>query len=573
MKLEKEIENDKRTIQNLKFYNIKEKKYGFQKIGKVGITLALAAALAFGTVGCTVKSETNNHTTHNVAITQDVQYNRVTSNISGKYQSSFAENVGHTDISYGAGAYNDFNNYIDSIVVDYLNDEMFNYEEAHDYYANHPQNLSITHSQGGIIVNGRIDEEALLAVVKANSPVFKREANHYMYQDITSDEEYRIIIHFVAESLNDDLPYKTPEELAELDCILADLKIYYGTGVTSAKVTTERALLVNPAMIDAVRISERIDDAYQNIMYHEAKHLEQISCQDLDHEEHYQQGISRTNPNLEIDPYTWTWTAEGAAELGSIKLSQDKPTTYNYLVGYMETLDLISLPTEYNPDGRGVERASMNQEIDTFYNQMGIDRGLTEEEIVKMMFSMEIVQSRVPNYAEIYEKCYGIPFDESTMTTVREQHRSQFLIETTKIFYNNLAERIANENDLTLEDIMCLMTIYEGDLNFHLKYNVGSNLDKEHIAEVLRVYTEIQTRFLESIAMSNSMSYEEIMERYNNYQLFVLDGDTLILNADLNWLNPEQRAWLVQKATGDRITYTKPVNLVVEENLGKTKSN
>ena len=190
-----------------------------------------------------------------------------------------------------------------------------------------------------------------------------------------------------------------------------------------------------------------------------------------------------------------------------------------------------------------------------------------------MMYSMEIVQSRVPNYAQIYESYYGTDFDESTMTVTREQHRSQFLIEVTKIFFNNLAERIKNEPDLTLEDIMCLVTIYEGDLNFHLKYNVGTNLDKEHIAEVLRVYAEIQTRFFETIALSNNMEYQDVLTTFNDYQLFVQDGDTLKLNANLNWLNEDQIAWLTNKATGERISNTKPVNLIIEENLNKTKSN
>jgi len=565
--------NNESSIKNLKIYSTKKRKCVLKKIKTIGLSILIGLGLFTGSALYNYNHYNNYTPSKPVQQTQQVANNQARlSNITGKYQSEYSDTVSSTPIVYDETVYNDFNEFIDNYQIEYLYPEVFHYEEAHEYYSQHELDKSIEHSGSGIIVNGQVDQAALLKAVLKNSPEFKTSGNHYLYQLIENEEELKIIIQYVAESINDDLPSKTEEEIREIDCNLADLKIFYGTGVQSARVTTDGSLLVNPAMIEAIRISEGIDEAYRNVMYHESKHIEQIDCIDHRNEQHYQQGISRTNSDLIIDPYTWTWAAEGGAEIGSVNMTGDKASTYNYLVGYMETLDLITITQGENYDGKGIERTTTNRDIQEFYRLMGVERGLSEEEIVRMMFAMEIVQSRVQNYPEIYEETYNASFEGNDMTEIRQTYRSQFLLESTKIFYNNLAERIQNEKDLTIEDIYALITIFEGDLNFHIKYNTGQTLELDYNQRLLQEYSNIQSKFFESISIANNMEYQDILDGFNNYQLFTIDNGETKLNASFNWLNENQISWLLNKATGSRISYSKPVNLVVTEDLIKSNS-
>ena len=195
---------------------------------------------------------------------------------------------------------------------------------------------------------------------------------------------------------------------------------------------------------------------------------------------------------------------------------------------------------------------------------------LQEEEIVRMMYAMEIVQSRVPNYQEYYEQTYNTSLDNQDMTSIREEYRLEFLSETNKIFFNNLAYRMANEENITLEDIFALMTIYEADLNYHIKFNQAASLDKSQT--FLQEFNEMQTIFLSTIAAANNMEYEDILNLYNEYHLFANVNGKTVINATFNWLNESQQDWLFKKATGERISFTKTINLIVSETLNKSNS-
>ena len=489
--------------------------------------------------------------------------------IKGHYQTQASSGISATGIVYDQASFESFNTYIDNRETEYPCTEMITSGEADSYFAENDFSKNITHSRSGIIKNGVIDEAALLESVKVNSPAFKKAGNHYLYTDITSDEEYAAIIKLIAEAINPDLPGKTPEELAELDCTLADLKIYYGVGTEFAKVTTERAMLINSAMIEAGRITTGKDTTYRDTIYHESKHLEQVDCPDRADAGHVQMGISRVNYDLTIDPYKWMWTVEGGAELAAMNVTGAAPTTYNFLVGYVETLDLISLPNELNVNGQAVEETTTDRDISSFYRLMGIGNGLTEAEVVKMMYSMEIVQSRVEDYQSVYADIYGCELSDSEYVTIRETYRASFLTEASRIFYNNLAEALVGQTDVTLEDIFALITVYEGDLDFHLKYHLAENLAKDYDREFLQNYNDMQTAFFESLALANSMQLSDIYDQFNDYLLFA-DEDHTTLNCTLEWMNAQKMVWLTRKADSSRISYTRPVNLIVTD-LGENR--
>ena len=189
-----------------------------------------------------------------------------------------------------------------------------------------------------------------------------------MYTEITNDEDYKLIISYIAEMLNKNLSTKTKAELAELDCVLGELTIFYDSGVASARVTTENALLVNPTMVEAMRITTGNDEVYRNIIYHETSHLEQVSCIDHEQDLYNQQGVSRTTEKIEVNPYNWDWFTEGTAEKRVVDETGDEPTTYKYLVGYVEVLDYITLFSPTSEDNLDIAKVNSNRDTENFMN-------------------------------------------------------------------------------------------------------------------------------------------------------------------------------------------------------------
>lgn len=549
-----------------------EKKYSLKRIALKGVAVGLSVALMLGALtSCGVKKNNSNNQKADYAVTETTDESDYVMNIdkSSIMGAKVADHLEETNIGYSSNT--DFIDYLSQYKVSYEYEELFNYEEASNYFQNERDTV-VTHKYSGFIKDGKVDEEALFQSVVANSPIFRQNGKHYMYTLIEDTKELKRIISYVAEAINADLGEKTDKELAELDCVLGELTIFYGTGVESAKVTTENALLVNPDMIRAMEITNNNENSFRNILYHETKHLEQVDCVDYKDYHYSQQGISRTTADLAVNPYQWLWSAEAGAEKGQMNLTRDEPTTYKYLVGYMETLDLIGIVSPYSVYGGDVEKTTTNRNIALFYQLMGVNNGISEEEVTKMMYAMEVMQGRVDNFQEIYESYYGVPLSNALYAKVKEGYRTSFLLESTKLFYNNLAMRLVNNDALTLEDVYYLVSVFEGDLNYHLQYNLNSNLKNPMVQDFLREYNDIQNHFWASLALNSGLDYQEILDGFSNYALLYNSSTGVSINARLGWMNEAQMHWLENKMNSQRMEFTVPIYSYVSElenHLGK----
>lgn len=309
-----------KNINHLKIRNVKK--------AVIGVVIT---GLSIGMIsGCTTNKNYDKTYSNTQSTVAEVETN--TDYITLKQSSDYAneryteENIS-TTIEYSDEALNYFSDFISEYNVDITYSDAFNYDEATKIMSGELSEIK-SHTYSGFIKDGKIDEAALLESVKEKSPVFKKEGLHYMYTEITNDEDYKLIISYIAEMLNKNLSTKTKAELAELDCVLGELTIFYDSGVASARVTTENALLVNPTMVEAMRITTGNDEVYRNIIYHETSHLEQVSCIDHEQDLYNQQGVSRTTEKIEVNPYNWDWFTEGTAEKRVVDETGDEPTTY-----------------------------------------------------------------------------------------------------------------------------------------------------------------------------------------------------------------------------------------------------
>lgn len=549
-------------VANLKIYNVKKKKYSLKKVATIGLSIVIASNLFLGGCKQTEKTYINSNSTVQTQVAEN--YDNYLDDL------IISENVvsekGQTPILYSKEAQNSYFESLEEIDVAFPTvDEIYDINTATRYFSEEITPVE-NHMYSGFIVNGKVNETKLLESVIENSPKYKEENKDQtlFYTIIKDEKKLKAIISIIAESINNDIPYKTEEEIRELDCTLGSIRIFYNTGLSAAAITDDNILLINEPMIKMLEINAGNDDGLRHTIYHESKHFEQVNCNDYDNERYEYQGLSMVSDGITKNPYNWSWSTEGSAEKGSTNQIGGNDEAYINLVAYVETLDLISTPSMYSNDGNDIENTTFNKEIDKFYKLMTADGNINKKEIVEMMYAMEIAQSKVTTYQEDYKEKYGIELSDEEYLEIRHQLRRDFIIETAKIFYSNLAIAINNHQDVTLEDIFYLITIFEGDMNYHLEYNVGNKIDDtEETISFLKEYNKIQEKFFDSLTISNNISINDIYLLYNNYGMYV-GNDKKEVNATLSWLNQEKKEWLKEKAEGERVIYGYQVQQILE---------
>lgn len=556
----KKIKNKFTLIKEKMVKKMKKTKPKFKKHlltgAVIGITLSLLTA-------CAPKHNNPSNTNNNY--NKYTTESEITTNITNDsyYTSTNAtvttEAITATPITLLDADFNNFQTNLNSIDIEFSYEEYFGINEA----AALNNDRQHTHSapESGIIVDGQIDIDALYESVVSQSAQFRSDTGHYMYTVIENKSELMQILQHVVDSINPKIEDSTSEQLGELDCILSDLKVYYGTGVTNASFTDENCLLVNPNMIKMMEIIHENENSFRNVVAHESNHILQSDCPHRENEAYAQTGVSRKDENLAINPFFWLWSIEANAEKQVVNDTGDAPTTYKYLVGYVETMDYVALS---NPNSYGytdIEDSSINRDRNHFYNVLGNGTAITSEEITQLMFAMEVAQSKTDDLKTVVEAQTGQTMTDSEYTTLKKELRAQYCEMLTKIFYNNLSLAIRS-NSVTLEDIFTLIKIYEADINYHIEYSkdtTGVN------GEFLETYYRIQTEFFTQIALSNNIEYQDLINNFNSHSVLYRDSNNnTYCNATLTWLTEEEKNYVYQRAVSDTVDYTESIYNIVE---------
>ncbi len=412
----------------------------------------------------------------------------------------------------------------------------------------------------GMIVDGKVDVEALYASVVSQSETFREESAHYMYTLIEEREELIQILTYVAGAVNVYCENAEATSIGELDCILKNLKVYYRSGTTNAAFTDENCLLVNPNMIQMMEVISENEESFQNIIYHETQHMLQSDCPCRIEQEYVQTGFCRRIRDAVISPYYWLWTIEGCAEKRVVNMTGDAPITYKYLVGYVETMDYVALIHPTSKSFTDVEDASVARDMSHFYALMGLEEGITQEEITQMMYAMEVAQNKTQDYRDAVENSLGRALTDEGYATLRNQLKVQYCEMLTKIFYNNLALAI-REGQVSMEDIFTLVHVYEGDMNYHLDYSrnpTGIN------ASFLQTYRTVQEEFFAMLATSCGVDSEVLYGWFREHAtLHQKEDGSLQCNASFVWLSEEERQYVFNRAVSDTVEYAVIVDVGV----------
>ena len=214
------------------------------------------------------------------------------------------------------------------------------------------------------------------------------------------------------------------------------------------------------------------------------------------------------------------------------------PLVYKNMVGYLHTLDLITL-IRPNYDENSIATSQMSTDPNKIYEVFGAKTDEEKREIAHMLYSICYIQTEREDFVTVYEKANGsIQGKETTVKKIMKESIAQTM---TKYFYKNLAERVHN-GSVTLQDAFYLINTFEAALNLHIVYDDAQRV--EYNDESLKFYIETQNKFFQMIAEDSGMTFEEIETKFNEYALIIKTDEGYQRNCQFLWLNQNERDYI-----------------------------
>lgn len=387
---------------------------------------------------------------------------------------------------------------------------------------------------------GTLDAGHLTELVTANNAEFLT-GNSYLYQEIESgylSEICGFIVRVIGE-----MQTQYPDiDWQRVYCNLGNLKIVYKPGMLNyAQVSSELVLSISESNTQII-LNLKGEDAFSRVLTHEIMHIIQVgcTCEQIENCER-RAGISVYWDDFDLNTTDWTWFVEGSAERNMCNLTGGDAVSYQYKMDYICSFTMSVLLRE--------EAAADTMETVCFYDDpqllfdvFGCDTPEEQAEILRMMITMEVLQSQPEAFFEAYAAAYGADPREDTETLNQFSYslKPAVCITLAKEFYENLV-LFLQENQVSCNDLFFLLNLFESHLNQHLTYTVES---KAQINEpFLIAYAAMRDTLFRTLEQDNLDL--DLKALYADYQITAAEGS---LNADLSILPEEKRNFLAERA-------------------------
>lgn len=300
----------------------------------------------------------------------------------------------------------------------------------------------------------------------------------------------------------------------------------------------EKRFYLNYDNMEELGFAMESDNLEETTFYHEMMHAFQFACDDIKRDDEDRMGIIHSYDGLDVNALSWFWLLEGSAEMNMSQCLNVGYTTYGSHIGYIHTLNVIA---NINTDGEyvQVEKICNQKDLEKFFDLFDANTLDEKKEIIKMMYSIEIMQQSNSDFYDWYTQTTGddIYGDESVETEVVLTVKEDALLTLTKIFYRDLARRI-NKGDVTLQDAYYLMRLYEADLNRHSANNTVGYM--EFFSGFYDIYVELQDEFFKVLSEENNISAETLATDFENYSMNAIGKSP---NCDLKFLCDDAKAY------------------------------
>lgn len=446
-----------------------------------------------------------------------------------------------TMVSFNEESLLEFNNFLDNTNIYYDYENLYNIEAALNEYNKLVFNDKHSHSID--ITN----PNELLNVILKNNEEYKKNEVMSLYKDL-SNEELLSLCKLIVKTVNDFLNDNPDISKERISCVLSDLKVFNTSFTMSiAYVTGDNIMALSPNMLNFV---ELLDTEKTDSIIHEIVHLLQKGC-NCDYEKNsnlsHNYGFSYNFKNLKINSLDYSWLYEASAEKNMSNYTGHNPLTYQYKIGYLESLSLVNLLND-NFKVNDTERLTFKKNLDCLFESFNVKTDKEKNEVLKLMYSIEVMQMEPKEFYEALEKITGkTPDDESYLEDVCFRLKASVCGTLTKFFYRNLANSISNKN-LTLQDVFYLISLFENDINSHIHYDLKERMEYNEV--FMDNYISIQNTFFHYLAKSLNIDQSSVEELFNNYTSKIKDSNGNVTdNYDLSFLSEEKREYLKSRET------------------------
>lgn len=326
-------------------------------------------------------------------------------------------------------------------------------------------------------------------------------------------------------------------------CNLGNLKILYDTGMLSyAQVKPEMILSISKNNTSIV-LNLKGEDGFTRVMTHEIMHIIQIGCICENIENCGRRaGIAVYWDDFTLNTTDWTWMVEGSAERHMCNLTGGEAISYQYKMDYLCSLTMsVLLRDSVNADT--METLCFYDNPQLLFDAFGCENESQREELLNMMITLQVLQMQPKSFHLAYTEKTGIDLiaDTSAMDQFSYSLKPAICITLAKEFYENLI-LFLQENELSCNDLFFLINLFEGHLNQHLTY---SNPAKSEINQpFITAYNTMRSALFAALEQDNPDL--DIAVLYSDYDI-TFSGEVL-LNAELNMLSSEKRAFLAERA-------------------------
>lgn len=438
-----------------------------------------------------------------------------------------------------------FEKYISSINVDYDYDEAYNIDEALELYNDNTVNTVTKHSHD-IRVNGEFDADYFYELVKSNNEKFleekKKDSMQGFYKEY-SDKDMKKICTQMCEALEDISKKDTTVDIDTACCYLYNLIILGKSGsLDFGGFDMDNRFYLNYDNMETGAFAMDTDDIEQTTFYHEMMHAFQFACDDIKKPDEDRMGITHTYDEIEINPFSWYWLLEGSAEMNMSQYLGVRYSTYKSKITYIDSLNFVS--NIVNGDNLvQTEKLCFQRDLNKLFEQLGAVTDEEKREIIKMMFSIEILQESDTEFYDWYEDKYGVDLSISSNgdeTNLRLTVKEDAMLTLTKIFYKKLARQV-NSGEASIQDVYYLMRLWEADINRHFSNDTVGYMMFFH--DFYDTYIDLQNEFLNIIADENSLSFDDLK---NNFESYSMNTSSKTPNCDLKFLSAEGKNYITK---------------------------
>ena len=562
----------------------KKKKYKLYKTGKKVIAIGLAA-LTISTAGLVKMihdystgdsstsssySDSLDNNTNNYVDSYDDYLDVELSNVKTALSSKTS-----TNIEFDKENYNN--------VLEEINNYNYNFSMSDYYYIDENlkiyENINYNKEKNDIVItNGSLDSKKLYNIVKNNNKDYMnqdRNSINVFYSE-TSDSYIKQICDLIAEIYNEDK--SSYSNINEISDTLSHLKIFQNnTTSASAYVSDDLVFAFNPTMMDMFSDMQEIrgnsSDGVsidKTVFVHEIEHLFQNASNDYNESNGIEAGFCRKYDNSYVNSLWNSWLLEGSAEIKMADTLNTTPKNYDKKISYIRSYNLSRLFDEdYNIND--IVIYSFTQDLDEAFNLLNIKDEKSKKEFLELMYSIEITQSDTEDFWNYYQKKENITLTEDQRNSLRMDIRTEAVKKLSKKYYEGLIKALFSGKIKDLETVFYLMRLWELDCCNHLDYTNEQGFN--HAADFLVWQDNIEKSILNNIANKNDISYDEILQKYDSYNMVALIDGKEVFNANFSGLKKDADKYLASSFDSYSITHFAKVKTMIEyiNNMSKIK--